>query len=253
MQAFYSQQTALVSKSLDEDAVEITKEYLQDTKKPRSQKIENYIRRVKTVNNYIPLMKNGAQKFTERELIKTIILETIPNKCLQDLKRANNHNLATLEELHAVLKPIEEADESDQQENSRQKQKPRFERPSHGSTSSRGKGNNPCNKDGHKHDWKDCLDNKYGNKSHESHQQDIQRDSSQERTIFFEEYETNMIDDNDWFMNNEDDNEDDFEDLPGLIQRDYSDSEDEDSDEEFEDSDDESVTETHLLQVKTKK
>ena len=127
VQAFYSQQTALVSKSLDEDAVENTKEYLQNTKKPRSQKIENYIRRVKTVNNYIPLMKNGAQKLTERELIKTVILKTIPNRWLQDLKRANNHNLVTLEELQAVLKPVEEADENDQQENSRSKQKPRFE------------------------------------------------------------------------------------------------------------------------------
>ena len=152
VQAFYLQQTALESKSLDEDAVEMTKEYLQDTKKLRSQKIENiYMRRVKTVNNYIPLMKQGAQRLTERELIKTVILKTIPNKWLQDLKRANNHNLATLEELQSVLKPIEEADESDQQENSRQKQKPRFERPSNGSTS-RGKGNNPCKKDGHKHD-----------------------------------------------------------------------------------------------------
>ena len=62
VKALYSQQTALVSKSLDEDAVEITKEYLQDTKNPRSQKIENYIRRVKAVNNYILLMKTGAQK-----------------------------------------------------------------------------------------------------------------------------------------------------------------------------------------------
>ena len=139
VQAFYSQQTALVSKSLDEDAVENTKEYLQNTKKPRSQKIENNIRRVKTVNNYIPLMKNGAQNLTERELIKTVILKTIPNKWLQDLKRANNHNLATLEKLHAVLKPIGEADEDSQQDVSRQKQKPRFERPSHGSTSSRGR------------------------------------------------------------------------------------------------------------------
>ena len=64
-------------------------------------------------------MKTGSQKLTESELIKTVILKTIPNKWLQYLKRVNNHNLATLEELHSVLKPIEEADESDQQENSR--------------------------------------------------------------------------------------------------------------------------------------
>ena len=48
-------------------------------------------------------------------------------------------------------------------------------------------------------------------------------------------------------MNNEDDCEDDFEDLPELMTRDYSDSEGEESDEECEDTDDKSVTETHHL------
>ena len=164
-------------------------------------------------------MKQGAQKLTERELIKTVILKTIPNKWLQDLKRANNYNVATLEELQSVLKPIEEADESDQQESSRLKHKPRVERSDNGP--SRGRGNNPCNKDGHKHDWKDCPDNKYGNKSHESHQQDMQRDSSQERTICFEEHERNMIENKDWYMKNEDD----FEGLPELLTPEDSDSE----------------------------
>ena len=168
MQDFYDQQKRLVTKSLDKDAVEVTKEYLQDTKKPRSQKIESYIRWIKTVNNYIPLMKEEAQKLTERELIKTVILETTPNKWLQVLKRANNHNLSTIEEFQIVLNPIEEADKNDQ-DSSRQRIKP-----------TRGRENNPCNKDGYKHDWKDCPDNKYGNKHDESHQQDIQRYSSQE-------------------------------------------------------------------------
>ena len=79
-QAFFHSQTNLVSKLLVEDVVEITKDYLQQTKKPRNQKIENHIRRVKTINNYIPLMIGGAQNFTERELIKTVILNTITNK-----------------------------------------------------------------------------------------------------------------------------------------------------------------------------
>ena len=76
-------------------------------------------------------MKGGAQKLTERELIKTIILKTIPNKWLQDLRRSNNHNLSMIEELKSVLKPIEEADENDQ-DSSRQKIKPRFDRPNNG-------------------------------------------------------------------------------------------------------------------------
>ena len=55
-------------------------------------------------------------------------MKTIPNKWLQDLRRANNHNLAIVEELQSVLKPIEEADENDQDNSSRLKQKPRFDR-----------------------------------------------------------------------------------------------------------------------------
>ena len=139
-------------------------------------------------------MKGGAQNLTESELIKTVILKTIPIKWLQNLRRANNHNLATIEELQSVLKPIEEADENDQ-ESSRQKIKPRFERPNNGR--SRGRGNNPCYRNGHKHNWKDCPDNKYGNKYYESHQQDMQREFSQERTIYFEDrHESNMIEEN---------------------------------------------------------
>ena len=170
-------------------------------------------------------MKEGAQKLTERELIKTVILKTIPNKWLQDLRRANSHNLPTIEELQSVLKPIKEADENDQ-ESSRQKFKPRFERPNNG-PNPRERGNNPCNKDGHKHGWKDCPENKYGNKYHESHQQNIQRDSSQERTICFEDrHESNTMEENkDWYLENEDDSQDLH--------------------------DEESVIETHLLQNKT--
>ena len=109
-----------------------------------------------------------------------------------------------IEELQSVLKPIEEADENDQ-ESSRPKVKPIFDRPNNGP--SRGRGNHLCNKDGHKHDWKDCSDNKYGNKSHESRQQDLQRDSSQEREICFEDrHKSNMIEGNK--------NKDDFKVLP---------------------------------------
>ena len=144
--------------------------------------------------------------------------------------------MSTIEEIQSVLKPFEEADENDQ-ESSRQKVKPRFDRPNNGSNP-RGRGNNPCNKDGHKHDWKDCSDNKHGNKHHESYQQDMQRDSSQERTILFEEHETNMIEDKDWYL----ENKDDFQDISDLETPYDSDFEGED------DSDDEeSVTETHLL------
>ena len=73
---------------------------------------------------------------------------------MQDLKRSNNHNLATIEDLLNMLKPIEEADENDQENDSISKHKPRFDR--HNKNRRKGRGNNPFKKDGHKHDWKDC-------------------------------------------------------------------------------------------------
>ena len=71
--------------------------------------------------------------------MKNVLLKTIPNKLNLDLKRANNHNLATLAELQKVLKLIEEADKSEQQDRSKLKQKPRFDR---NKNDSRGR-NNP--------------------------------------------------------------------------------------------------------------
>lgn len=53
-------------------------------------------------------------KLTERDLIKTAVLKTILVKWTIDLKRVNNYNLATLAALQSVLKPIEGADESEQ-------------------------------------------------------------------------------------------------------------------------------------------
>ena len=168
---------------------------------------------------------------------KKVILKTIPNKWLQDLRRANNHNMATIEELKSVLKPIEEADENDQENLSRLKGKPRFDRQNNDRR--QGKGNNPCKKDGQKHDWKDCPDNKYVFKHHKSHQQERQYDSCKETKIRFEDrHESNMIESNK--------HEDDFEGFTNFSIPYESDSESESDDEK-------SVDETHLIQTKSLK
>ena len=60
-------------------------------------------------------MDNGVAKLMEREMIKQVVMKGIPVVWNLDLKRANNHNCATLSELQAVLKPIEEADESERE------------------------------------------------------------------------------------------------------------------------------------------
>ena len=92
---------------LDEEAIEDLKTYLRNTKKPRKMRIDNYIRRIKTLSNYILLMDNGAIKLTEREMIKQAVLKGIPVTWSLDFKRENNHNCTTLTDLQKVLKPIE--------------------------------------------------------------------------------------------------------------------------------------------------
>lgn len=166
---FFENQISLVTESLDKDPIETIESYLQETNKPRTIKIENYIRRVKTLNNY-PLIETGAVKLTERELIKTVVLKTISVKWTLDVKRAIDHNLATLAELQSVLKPIEEANESEEEFRARLKLK-NHPREGDRRNNERERSGNMCKKPGYNHNWRYCLDNKYGSKykGNESH------------------------------------------------------------------------------------
>ena len=74
--------------------------------------IDSYIRWVKTLNSYIPLMDTDATKLTEKEMTWQVVLKGIPMTWNLDLKRANNHKRSTLTELQRILKSIEEADEA---------------------------------------------------------------------------------------------------------------------------------------------
>ena len=96
---FYRNQKLLAERELDEECVETLKTYLGDTKKPRKMKIDAFIRRAKTLNNYLPQMNTRAVKLTEREMLKLVVLKNIPTSWALDLRRANNHNKLTLVEL----------------------------------------------------------------------------------------------------------------------------------------------------------
>ena len=66
-------------------------------------RIENYIRRVKTLNNYILFMDNRAIKLMEREMIRQVALKGIPVTWNLSLKRSNKHNYTTLADLQKFL------------------------------------------------------------------------------------------------------------------------------------------------------
>ena len=56
---FEMNQRSLIKASLDEESIEDLKTYLQNQKKPRNMRIDNYTQRVKTLNNYIPVRITG--------------------------------------------------------------------------------------------------------------------------------------------------------------------------------------------------
>ena len=218
---FIENQKKLAKAMLDDEAIEDIKTYLQTQKKPRSMHIDNYIRRTKTLNNYIPLMDIGATELTEREMIRQVVLKGIPVTWNLDLKRANNHKCATLAELQKILKPIEEADEAerrfndgkkkrggggDRHQHQHQRQHQHEKRNGGGGDQRSNAGDKPCRKQGHDHKWKNCPDNRYGNnfEDNESNatERTRRRDSTPEREVRFQDDDScNMME----LFENEDD------------------------------------------------
>ena len=115
-------------------------------------KIDAFIRKAKTLNNYLPQMNTGEVKLTEREMLKLVILKNTPTSWTLDLRRANNHNKMTLTELQKVLNPIEEVEEIESKFKSEKgSNKSRFDK-RHGSDKEKSGSGNVCRKPGHKHE-----------------------------------------------------------------------------------------------------
>ena len=70
---FEINQKGLINVSLHAETIEDLKTYLQNQKKPRNVRIDNYVRRVKTLNNSILFMDNRAIKLTERGMIRQVV------------------------------------------------------------------------------------------------------------------------------------------------------------------------------------
>ena len=71
---------------LDEMAAEDQIEYLRTTKKPKSLPVKEWIRRMKTINNYLPFMADAVRRLTEEELIRNCITPNIPFPWKKDFK-----------------------------------------------------------------------------------------------------------------------------------------------------------------------
>mmetsp|Transcript_44147 Transcript_44147/g.53032 ORF Transcript_44147/g.53032 Transcript_44147/m.53032 type:complete len:287 (+) Transcript_44147:577-1437(+) len=201
--------------------METLKTYMGNTKKSRKMKINALIQRAKTLNNYLPQMNTAAAKLTEREMLKLVVLKIILTSWALDLRRAKNHNKVTLVELPNVLKPIEEAEETESMFKHEQSSKGKKDKNHNDLEKKRGTGNS-CRKPGHNHEWSKCPDN-YANKRNESNAQERlegtgasrAQDSSKERlTVNYEDQELNFMD----FSDTEDEYESN-DSMPSLVER----------------------------------
>ena len=63
---------------VDSEAFDDQREYLRSTKKPQNITVKNWIKRIKVINCYLPLIELQAMKFREEELIRYVIKPNIP-------------------------------------------------------------------------------------------------------------------------------------------------------------------------------
>ena len=63
---------------LDPEAYDDQREYLQSTKKTQNMSVRDWIKRIKVINGYLPLMETGAVKFMEEKLIRSVIRPNLP-------------------------------------------------------------------------------------------------------------------------------------------------------------------------------
>ena len=72
--------------------------YLRTTKKPKSMKVVDWIRRMKTINNYLPFIGDNVERLSEANLIRNCITPNIPFSWKKDFKLGKGHLLLDITE-----------------------------------------------------------------------------------------------------------------------------------------------------------
>jgi len=90
------------------DALDNQKEYLKDTPKPEKMSIKQWIKRIKNINSYLPLMEQEARPFSEKELITEVIAKNIPSAWHIQFRLAKLHLKTRIDNVISDLTVIEE-------------------------------------------------------------------------------------------------------------------------------------------------
>ena len=147
----------LTDKQIDDDLVRQQKRYLENTKKPRKMTSKEWLNRIKVINNYLPRMKNGQPKYSDEELVEKIVQDNIPDSWQEKFELLDGPKATNLRTVQLTLQKIERCENV---ENSKKVEKSDGKNKKKSGDSSGGQQrSNPCRKEGHNHDWKDCPDN----------------------------------------------------------------------------------------------
>eukprot|EP00957_Ditylum_brightwellii_P146690 11166290-Ditylum_brightwellii.AAC.1 len=114
---FTAHQDMLTSTILEEDAAELQEQYLKNTNKPFKLGVKEWIKRMQTINSYLPSMKTGRQRMTEQNLIKWCIAPNLPPRWPEKFALADGPYLTNM---LVVLRRLKVIEERDRQENDNQ-------------------------------------------------------------------------------------------------------------------------------------
>ena len=64
---------------------------------------KEWLNRLKVINNYLPRMKKGQQKYTNQELVEKIIVNAIPEAWEREFKILNGPRAKTMQEVQTIL------------------------------------------------------------------------------------------------------------------------------------------------------
>ena len=98
----------LITDELGTEAFKYQVKYLRKTKKPRNLTLKSWMKRVKSLNSYLPLLKAGEKRLPEEYLLEEVILENIPSRWQRECDLRDIDETSNWSEVQAFLMKFEE-------------------------------------------------------------------------------------------------------------------------------------------------
>ena len=208
---------------IDQEAYDDQREYLRSTKKPQNLTVKNWIKRIKVINGYLPLLEVGGEKFTEEGLIRYVTKPNIPKSWVKDFKIGRGLNMTSTLEVLSLLKTIEASDTSEKNKPFKKtksfKKSEKYSKYDKNNDKRNGKKkfkNKCCLHPQGNHEWDDCFknpnnkkdskDNKHIKKNNEHHHICKSKNKKTKSTKKKEDSDDSSSSDDSWSSEDEEEN-----------------------------------------------